>query len=175
MLKIILIVVVVLIAGVLAFAATKPAAFHVERSAVIKAPSEKIFAVLSDFRRWPEWSPWEKLDPAMQRTLSGAASGPGAVYAWAGNSKAGQGRMEITDATPSSRLGIKLDFIKPFEGHNVVVFALAPQGDATQVTWTMDGPSPFISKVMQVFVSMDGLIGKDFAAGLENLKALTEK
>ena len=175
MLKTILIVVAVLIVGVLAFAATKPDTFSVQRSASIKAPPEKIFAVVNDFHRWTDWSPWEKLDPAMKRTRSGAASGKGAVYAWEGNSKAGAGRMEIIESTPASKIGIQLDFIKPFEGHNIAEFTFAPESDATRVTWTMHGPTPFISKVMQVFVSMDTLIGKDFEAGLANLKTLTEK
>ena len=175
MLKTILIVVAVFIVGVLAFAATKPDTFSVQRSASIKAPPEKIFAVINDFHRWPEWSPWEKLDPAMKRTQSGAASGKGAVYAWEGNSKAGDGRMEIIESTPASKVGIQLDFIKPFEGHNIAEFTFAPESDATRVTWTMHGPTPFVSKVMQVFVSMDTMIGKDFEAGLANLKTLTEK
>ena len=175
MLKTILIVVAAFIVGVLAFAATKPDTFSVQRSASIKAPPEKIFAVINDFHRWPEWSPWEKLDPAMKRTQSGAASGKGAVYAWEGNSKAGDGRMEIIESTPASKVGIQLDFIKPFEGHNIAEFTFAPESDATRVTWTMHGPTPFVSKVMQVFVSMDTMIGKDFEAGLANLKTLTEK
>jgi uncharacterized protein YndB with AHSA1/START domain len=167
--------IVALIAGVLIFATTKPDTFSVQRSATIKAPPEKIFAVLNDFHRWTEWSPWEKLDPAMKRTLGGAPSGKGATYAWEGNSKAGQGRMEIVESTPPGTVGIQLDFIKPFEGHNRTVFTLTPQGDATQVNWSMSGPTPFVSKLMQVFVSMDAMIGKDFEEGLANLKALTEK
>jgi uncharacterized protein YndB with AHSA1/START domain len=175
MLKTILIVIVVLIAGVLAFALTKPDTFTVQRTASIKAPPEKIFAVLNDFHRWPEWSPWEKLDPAMKRTQSGATSGKGAVYAWEGNSKVGAGRMEILDAASPSKVEIKLDFIRPFEGHNTTTFTVQPQGDATQVNWTMTGPTPYVSKLMQVFVSMDSMIGKDFESGLANLKALAEK
>ena len=175
MLKIILIVIVVLVAGVLGFAATKPDTFSVQRSPGIKAPPEKIFAVLNDFHRWPDWSPWEKLDPAMKRTQSGAASGKGAIYEWDGNSKAGAGRMEIIESTPASKLGIQLDFIKPFEGHNIAEFSLTPEPDATRVNWVMHGPTPFVSKVMQVFVSMDTLIGKDFEEGLANLKVLAEK
>ena len=175
MLKIILIVIAVLIAGVLGFAATKPDTFSVQRSTIIKAAPEKIFAVINDFHRWPDWSPWEKLDPAMKRTQSGAASGKGAIYEWDGNSKAGAGRMEIIESTPASKLGIQLDFIKPFEGHNIAEFSLTPEADATRVSWVMHGPTPFVSKVMQVFVSMDTLIGKDFEEGLANLKALTEK
>ena len=175
MLKTILIVIVIAIAGVLAFALTKPDTFSVQRSASIKAPPEKIFAVVNDFHRWTEWSPWEKLDPTMKRTLSGAASGKGAVYAWQGNSKAGEGRMEILESMPATKVAIQLDFIKPFEGHNVTEFTLTPQGDTTTLNWTMTGPTPFISKLMQVFVNMDTMIGKDFEAGLANLKALTEK
>ena len=175
MLKIILIVILVIVVGVLGFAATKPDTFSVQRSTSIKAPPEKIFAVINDFHRWPDWSPWEKLDPAMKRTQSGAASGKGAIYEWDGNSKAGAGRMEIIESTPASKLGIQLDFIKPFEGHNIAEFSLTPEADATRVSWVMHGPTPFVSKVMQVFVSMDTLIGKDFEEGLANLKALTEK
>ena len=175
MLKTLLVVIVVLVAGVLAFATTKPDTFSVQRSTRIKAPPEKIFAVINDFHRWPEWSPWEKLDPAMKRTQSGAPSGKGAIYEWDGNSKAGAGRMEIIESAAASKVGIQLDFIKPFEGHNIAEFSLAPEADATRVSWTMHGPTPFVSKVMQVFVSMDTLIGKDFEEGLANLKALTEK
>ena len=175
MLKTIALIVVVLIAGVLIFATMKPDTFSVQRSATIKAPPDKIFAVLNDFHRWTEWSPWEKLDPAMKRTLGGAASGKGATYAWEGNSKAGAGRMEIIVSVPASKVGIQLDFIKPFEGHNIAEFTLTPQGDATQVNWQMHGPAPFISKLMQVFVSMDTMIGKDFEEGLTNLKAVAER
>jgi hypothetical protein len=174
MLKKIAVVVVVLIAGVLVFAATKPDTFRVQRSASIKAPPEKIAAVLSDFHAWQGWSPWEKMDPAMKRSYSGAEKGKGAAYAWEGNGKVGQGRMEIIDAAPS-RVALDLDFVKPFEGHNKVVFTLAPQGDATEVNWAMQGPMPYVSKVISVFCDMDGMIGKEFENGLANLKTLTEK
>jgi hypothetical protein len=174
MLKKIAIVVVVLIAGVLAYAATKPDTFRVQRSTSIKAPPEKIAAVLGDFHGWEAWSPWEKMDPAMKRNYGGAAKGKGATYAWEGNSKVGQGRMEITDAT-ASRVALDLDFIKPFEAHNKVVFSLAPKGDVTEVTWAMQGPVPYPAKIVHVFMDMDGMVGKDFEAGLANLKTLAEK
>jgi hypothetical protein len=99
----------------------------------------------------------------------------GAVYEWQGNSKVGTGRMEITEVTPSSKVVIKLDFLEPFEGHNFAEFTLVPASDATNVTWTMRGPAPFVSKLMQVFMSMDKMVGKDFETGLANLKALAEK
>jgi len=175
MIKKIAIVIVLLIAGVLIFAATKPDTFRVQRSAGIKAPPEKVFAILNDFQKWGSWSPWEKKDPAMKRTWGAVTSGKGAKYAWEGNSDVGKGSMEIAESSPSSRLTIKLDFIEPFEGHNIVDFTLEPKGDATNVTWTMHGPMPFISKVISVFCNMDSMIGKDFEAGLANLKAVAEK
>jgi hypothetical protein len=174
MLKTIAIVVVVLIAGVLLFAATKPDTFRVQRAASIKAPPEKIAAVLGDFHAWQAWSPWEKMDPAMKRSYSGAEKGKGAAYAWEGNGKVGQGRMEITDAAPS-RVALNLDFIKPFEAHNKVVFTLTPKGDATEVNWAMQGPVPYMAKIVHVFMDMDSMVGKDFEAGLANLKTITEK
>src|ERR1700676_847685 len=173
--KIIGIVVVVLIAAVLGFAMTKPDSFSVQRTANIKEPPEKIFPLIIDLHSWGSWSPWEKLDPTMKRTYSGAQSGKGAVYEWEGNAKIGTGRMEIVDATPPSKVAIKLDFLKPIEGHNVAEFTLEPQGDSTNVTWIMRGPAPFISKVIQVFVSMDSMVGKDFDTGLANLKTIAEK
>lgn len=175
MIKITLVVVAVVIAGILILAATKPDNFSVQRSASIKAPPEKVFALINDFQRWGAWSPWEKKDPAMKRTFSGAAEGQGSAYAWEGNGEVGSGRMEIMESTPASKIAIKLDFLKPFEAHNIAEFELAPQGEATTVTWTMHGPAPFVSKLMQVFFNMDRMIGKDFETGLANMKAAAEK
>jgi hypothetical protein len=175
MFKKLLLAVVVLILGVLAYAATRADAMHVERTAKINAHPATIFPLINDFRGWSAWSPYEKLDPQMKKIYSGAASGRGAVYEWEGNSQAGKGRMEITDASQPSRVTIKLDFIEPFEGHNVAAFALKPEGDVTAVTWTMDGPSPYLVKLMGIFVDMDNLVGRDFETGLANLKALAEK
>ena len=175
MLKTIALVIVVAMAGILIFAATKPDTFRVERSIAIKAPPEKIFPLINDFKRWDAWSPWEKKDPAMKRTYGSATSGKGAHYAWQGNSDVGQGSMDIVESVPSSKVALKLDFVKPFEGHNTVDFSLVPQGETTRVTWAMQGPSPFITKVIQVFCNMDSMIGKDFEAGLASLKAAAEK
>ena len=175
MLKTALIVIAVVIVAVLGFAATRPDSFVVQRATRIQAPPEKIFALLSDFLQWPAWSPWEKLDPGMKRTHSGAPQGVGAIYAWEGNSKVGAGRMEIIGAQAPSKLSIQLDFIRPFEGHNLTEYTLQTQGNITDVTWAMSGPSPFISKLMGLVVSMDKMIGKDFEAGLANLKAMAEK
>jgi len=174
MIKIVLISLAVLVAGVLLFAATRPDVFRVERAASIKAPPEKIFAVINDFERWAAWSPYEKKDPAMKRTRSGPASGKGAVYAWDGNNEVGAGRMEITDAAAPSRVAINLDFTRPFEAHNAVEFTLDAKGNETMVTWAMRGPVPYFAKIIHVFIDMDKMVGRDFEAGLANLKAISE-
>jgi uncharacterized protein YndB with AHSA1/START domain len=172
---IIVVVLVVAVAGLLAVAATKPDTFRVQRSATIQAPPERIFPLINDFHSWGAWSPWEKLDPALRRTHSGAANGRGAVYEWEGNKKVGKGRMEITESSPPGKIAIKLDFLKPFEAHNTAEFTLEPQGNSTNVTWSMVGQLPYLFKVMTVFFSMDKMIGKDFETGLANMKSITEK
>ena len=163
------------IAVVLIVAARKPATFSVARTIDVKAPPEKIFALINDFHQWVSWSPYENKDPAMKRSYSGAESGTGAIYGWEGNSNVGAGRMEILDASVPSKILIKLDFFKPFEGHNTAEFTMLPQDDATHLSWVMRGPAPFISKLMQVFMNLDHMVGKDFEIGLANLKKLTEK
>ena len=165
----ILLSVAALVAIVLALAASKPDHFRVERSTVIGAPPDRVFALLNNFQAWRRWSPWEGRDPDMQRTQSGPAEGVGAVYGWEGNKEVGKGRMEIRAATPPSRLEIQLDFLAPFEAHNTTEFTLQPDGTGTRVTWAMFGPSPFMSKLMMVFMSMDKMVGKDFEQGLANL------
>jgi uncharacterized protein YndB with AHSA1/START domain len=172
---IIAIILAIAIAIVLLLALTKPNTFAVQRAISIKAPAEKIFALINDFHQWGTWSPYENKDPAMKRTYSGANSGKGAVYAWDGNKNVGSGRMEILDTSVPSKIVIKLDFFKPFEGHNTAEFTMLPQGDATNLTWVMHGPAPFMSRLMQVFMNIDKMIGKDFEVGLANLKKITEK
>ncbi|OPY98983.1 polyketide cyclase [Bradyrhizobium sacchari] len=178
MLKVFSIIAIVLavgIAGVLVFALTKPDTFRVERSLALRAPAGAIYPLVADFHLWTTWSPYEDRDPAMKRTFGGTAQGKGATYAWDGNNNVGAGHMEILDAASPSKLRIKLDFERPFEGHNTAEFTFVPQGETTLVTWAMYGPAPFMSKVMQVFINMDSMIGKDFEAGLVSLKKLTEK
>jgi uncharacterized protein YndB with AHSA1/START domain len=174
LLKLALIVVAGLIGLVLVLAAMRPDTFTVERKAVIKAPPDRIFPLIADFHAWTSWSPWEKIDPGLKRTYSGAPSGKGAAYAWEGNSKVGSGAMEITEATPPGRIVIKLDFLKPFEAHNVTQFTLVPSGESTEVTWTMTGPAPFMAKIMHLFMNMDKMVGGQFAEGLNNLKTVAE-
>lgn len=158
----------------LSLAAMKPDHFRVARSTAIAAPPATVFALIDDFHHWAAWSPWEKLDPALERSHSGAVAGTGAVYAWKGNRQAGQGRMEITESVPPSRLVIRIDFIKPMQASNLVTFTLDGAVEATQVTWEMRGPANFVSRIFQVFFSMDRMVGKDFERGLAKLKAVAE-
>ncbi len=172
-----LLFVIMVICVVLAIAASRrPDSFRVERSTIIKAPVEKVFALINDFRHFNAWSPWEQLDPNMSRTITGAPSGKGAVYEWRGNLKAGAGRMEIIESHPSTQILMRLDFLKPIRSTNTAEYLFATQPDSTtKVTWSMYGPSPFASKVMQVFLSMDDMLGKDFEKGLAQMKVAAEK
>ena len=172
---VIAIVLAVAIAAVLILAATKPDRFSVQRSATINAPAEKVFPLIADFHEWRKWSPWEDRDPALKRTYGGVERGKGAVYAWEGNKNVGSGRMEILEANSPSQVLIQLDFLKPFEAHNIAEFTMLPQGNATNLSWVMSGPAPFMSKVMQVFMSFDKMVGKDFESGLARIKSNAEK
>lgn len=168
-------VLVALLAVVLVYAATRPNTFRVERSLTIQAPPEKIFAHLQDFRRWGDWSPWDRIDPAMKRTYSGAESGLGAAYAWEGNNNIGAGRMEIAESVPSTRIRIAMHFLRPMEARNTAEFTLQLDGDGTTVTWAMYGPNNYLGKLIHVFINMDRMIGGNFETGLANLKTLAER
>lgn len=147
--------------------------YSVERSATVPGNPQAVFDLLTDFHRWTEWSPWEEVDPQLERTFSGSDKGVGAIYEWSGNKKAGQGRMEITEADPANKVGIKLDFVKPFKSSNTTSFTLTPEGTGTHVRWSMTGPRPLLMKVFGFLFNMDKLVGKDFEKGLANLAKAT--
>lgn len=174
MLKIIALIVAVVVIGFLAFAATRPDSFRVQRSIVISAPPETIFPLIDDLHDFSLWSPYDKRDPAMKRDYSGAASGKGAAYAWDGNKEVGSGRMEIIESSPSTKVLMHLDFFRPFKARNTAEFTLQPREGSTEVSWAMYGPSPYISKVMGLVFNMDRMIGSDFEAGLLKLKTIAE-
>ena len=163
------------IAVILVHVWARPDSFRVERSTAMNAPPEKIFPYIEGLKRWAAWSPYEGRDPAMKRAYSGADGGKGAVYEWDGNDDVGKGRMEIVDSTSPHRVVIKLDFLKPFEGHNMAELTVEPKGGQTIVTWAMYGPSTFMTKLIGTFMDMDDMIGRDFAAGLAKLKTVVEK
>jgi carbon monoxide dehydrogenase subunit G len=167
-------IVAVALAGALVFAALKPDTFRIERSIRIDVAPEVIFSNINDFKKWEEWSPWDKIDPALERRYSGAAKGVGAAYSWTGTKKVGSGRMEIIGTTPFTGVQIKLDFTAPFVAHNIIDFTLTKDGDATHVSWAMSGPAPFISKLMGLFFNMDKVVGGDFEKGLAALKNVSE-
>lgn len=173
MLKIAIIAVLVLIAGFLLFVATRPDTFRVERSVGIQASPEKILPLINDFHRWEEWSPWEKVDPAVKRSYSGPASGVGAIYEWSGNKDLGSGRIEIVESSPS-KVVMNIDFITPIEAHNKVEFTLVARGNATVVTEAMYGTSNFLSKGMHLFFNMDKMIGEKYEEGFASMKAIAE-
>lgn len=177
MLNIILIIagiIVLAILAILVIAALKPNSFRVERSIDINAPAEKIFPVLNDLRQQRHWSPWDQKDPAMKRTYSGAETGVGSKYAWDGNKNIGTGSQEITATNPNSKIDINIDFSRPFEVHNKIEFVLHPAGNATNVSWAIHGPMPFMFRAMSMFCSMDSMMNKEFDKGLSQLKALIE-
>lgn len=175
MVKLIIVAAVAFIAGLLTFASTKPDTFRIQRSLNIKAPPDKLFSLINSFREWEAWSPWEKVDPAIMRTYSGEPHGTGAVYEWSGNKEIGQGRMEIVESTPPSRIVIKIDFIKPIEAHNTIEFILEVQGDTTKVTQAMHGPNSYLTKVMGLVFNTDKMIGQKFEEGLASMKVIAEK
>jgi hypothetical protein len=148
--------------------------YTVERSQRIDAPPPRVYAQIADFHNWTSWSPWEDVDPDLERTYSGAESGTGAVYAWSGNRKAGQGRMEITHAIEPSSVQIDLQFEKPWKARNDTVFSIQPEGSGSRVIWSMTGKKTLMTKVMGIFTSMEKLLGPDFEKGLARLKATAE-
>ena len=160
--------------GIVAFAAMQPGAFRYERSAVIAAPPEKIIEIVTDFRRYGEWSPWEKLDPGMKRTHSGAPTGVGAVYEWDGNDDVGAGRQEVVSVDPN-RVHMKIEFLRPMQANNAIDFDLVPERDATKVTWSLYGENPLVARIFTMFMDVEAMVGKDFETGLANLKAAAEK
>ena len=166
---------ILFVIAILAYTATRPNSFRIQRSILIQATPDKIFPLINDFNQWRTWSPWENIDPTMQRTYSGTAQGVGTIYAWQGTGQVGAGRMEITSTRPSSEIIIQLDFLKPFEAHNIAEFTLTAQGQNTELTWSMHGSSPYLSKLMGVFFNMDRMIGKDFEKGLNTLKLIVEQ
>ena len=174
MIKTMLLIFAAAIAAVLIYAGTKPDTFRLQRSTTIAAPPDKVFALINDLRQFNSWNPFAKMEPSAVITYDATSAGVGGAYGWKGD-KTGEGRMQITESVPAQRVSAKLDFVKPFEAHNTVDFTVQPQGNGSQVTWAMHGPMPYLNRVMTVFFDMDKTVGKDFEAGLANLKALAEK
>ena len=166
---------VLIVAALLAYAATGPDTFRVQRSTGINAPAERIFPLIASLRSMNTWNPFLEPDPAIKLAYSGPDSGKGAAHTWSGNSKVGEGRIEITDAARSSRVAMQLDMVKPMKGSSAVEFTLQPNGNTTTVTWTMSGRQSFIVRLMSVFIDCDKMVGPQFEKGLGKLKAIAER
>lgn len=151
--------------------ALQPNSFRLERQATIPAPPSEIFPLVADFRQWPAWSPWETIDPNLNRTYSGSPTGTGAVYDWSGNNAVGQGRMTILECRPDELIRIKLEFFKPFKGVNTTEFTFTAVSDRqTRVTWSMHGPKNYLAKALHMMCSMEKMIGGQYEKGLANLQ-----
>jgi len=167
--------VIILVATVLAYASSKPDTFRVQRSIIVNAPPDKVFALINDFHKWDTWAPQDQQDPTMHRTYSGPTEGTGAVSEWSGSGSTGKGRMAIIESVPPKMVSVKVDFVKPFEAHNVNEFVLEPAGDATKVTWNIDASNLYMMKVMSIFVNIQKEFGKHMESGLSSLKTAAEK
>ena len=154
--------------------ALQPADYKITRSATISAPPSAVFAQVNDFHKWEAWSPWAKLDPSVKNTFEGSPAGKGAIFKWVGNDKVGEGQMTVTDSKPDEQILIDLHFIKPFESSCLTEFTFKPDGDKTNVTWTMSGHNGFISKAFCLFMNMDKMVGGDFEKGLASMKTVAE-
>ena len=174
MLNWILIAVAAIVVVFIAVVALQPADFRVQRSALVAAPAQAVFAQVNDFHNWRAWSPWEKLDPQLKRTYEGPQAGTGAKYAWAGNKDVGEGRMTITESRPGERILIDLRFIKPMAATNTTEFLFKPEGGGTAVTWTMSGKHNFMGKAFSLLMNIDRMVGGQFEQGLANMKSLVE-
>jgi len=149
--------------------------FVVERTKKIAASPADVFAHVGDLQGWDNWSPWAAMDPDMAKTYSGEAGTVGASYHWSGNRKVGEGRMTIKDVDAPKRIEIDLEFVKPFKSQNVTEITVGADGDGSEVTWRMTGPTTLMTKVMGFFgKNMDKMVGPDFEKGLTSLKALAE-
>ena len=174
MFKKILIGLAVALAGLAGVISTRPSTFTVQRSATIQAPPDIAFALVNDFHRWGEWSPWDKRDPNMKRAFEGASAGAGAKYGWTGNDDVGEGRMTIEESKANELVHIKLEFLKPWEATNTTLFTFKPEGEGTTVTWKMEGNNTFMGKAFSMVMDMDGMIGKDFEEGLANMNTAAQ-
>ena len=174
MLKTILLVAVLAIAAVLFYAATRPDTFSLQRSLWIQAPPARIHALINDLRQFNTWNPYEKKDPAIQGHYPGPTAGPGARYEFKGNRDVGEGSLEIVDSA-AQRVTMRLDMTAPMQGSNTITFTLVPREAGTEVTWAIQGASPYVAKLMGIFLNMDDMIGRDFESGLVALKARAEQ
>ncbi len=174
MLKKILLLIILLLAGFVGVAAMQPDDFRVERALVMAVPAEVVFLEVNDLQQWQAWSPWAKMDPNMKVTFEGPRTGVGAVHTWAGNSDVGEGRMTIVESVSPEIIRMSLEFYKPMAATNTAEFKFQPDGAVTLVTWSMAGKNNLIGKAFGLIVDCDKMVGEQFEKGLKSLKVLVE-
>jgi hypothetical protein len=165
----------VVVVALLVFAATKPNSFRVQRSIVIHASQEKVFSFINDLHSWEAWSADTGRGGTVQKIYSGPASGTGAVAEWHGSGSAGAAKMMVTESVVPSKVSVKVDWLKPFEAHNLNEFTIHAQGGETQVTWSIQASNLYPMKVIGIFVNLESEFGKHMESGLKNLKSAAEK
>jgi uncharacterized protein YndB with AHSA1/START domain len=167
-------VILAAVAILLIYSATRPDQFRITRTATIKAPPEVIYTHIGDLRRFNEWNPFAKADPASNIAYGASSAGVGGSYHWDSTSQSNKGRMEITAVDVPKRIEMNLQFDKPMQANNHVVFTLQPHGDSTDITWEMTGTYGFVHKTMGVIFNFDKMVGGEFEKGLADLKSQTE-
>lgn len=174
MLKIVSLIIVVSLVVLAIVINQRPSDMRITRSINIAAQPEVIFPHVNEFKKWEAWSPYAKLDPNMQTTYEGPATGEGSIYRWNGNNDVGEGQTKIVSSKPNESIGVELKFERPFKGTNDVEFTFKPEGNHTVVTWTMAGKTNFVSKAMGLVIDMDKMMGGQFDEGLSSLKKVVE-
>jgi hypothetical protein len=153
----------------------QPGTFTVQRSIIIAAPAAVAFPLVNDLAAWDSWTPWKKLDPNPETTISNPSAGKGATFSWSGNDQIGEGRLTILESYPNALLLVEQEFVKPFAGKARMTFTFVPAAEGTNVTWKMTGTNNFIGKAMCMFMDMDATLGTAFAEGLANIKSTAEE
>lgn len=174
MLKKILLVLVALVLLFVVVVALQPSEFHVERSVTVDAPASKVFGEVNDFHKWEAWSPWAKLDPNAKVNFEGPEAGERTAMSWAGNSEVGAGKMTLVESRPDELVKIKVDFTEPFEGTSGAQFDFKPEGDKTNVTWSMNDDHNFLEKAMCLIMNGKKMVGEQMEQGLTKLKQVSE-
>ena len=162
------------VSGIAIIAALRPDTCRIQRATRIAAPPEAIFPLINDLAAFNRWNPFDKKDPKLQSLYQGPASGVGATYVFKGNAQVGEGSIEITGALQPREVTMRLQMVKPMKCDNTVIFGITRHGAETEVSWTMQGKTPYLAKVLHMFCDMDKMCGREFERGLASLKSIAE-
>ena len=174
MLRTLLLILLAIVAIAVGTVCMQPADFKISRSLEINASADKVFELVNNLEKWEKWSPWQKMDPEMNKSFEGPKSGVGAKMTWSGDMNVGVGSMTILESTAGQSVKFQLDFEKPMKAINFSEFIFTSSNSKTMVTWTMTGKNDFLGKAMCLIFNCEKMIGKNFEDGLENLKQVSE-